>query len=193
MGCRCALRRRRFVKFLTTLRHKKEVAAGMRTTTCSLASPDRREPKHAMSSTRQEGVLVGQDKIMQGVDSPPLFSFLSRTPNGRGLELPLTRIQSGRTVPTCIRLGVSKVNNPDANAVIQVINRRPLPVVFLLWGTQAQRKGATIDSSRHCVLAAPHPSPLSAHRGFLGCRHFSAANEFLMTHHRGSVDWCRSS
>ena len=82
---------------------------------------------------------------------------------------------------------------PFTDAVIQVINRRPLPVVFLLWGTQAQRKGATIDSSRHCVLVAPHPSPLSAHRGFLGCRHFSAANEFLMTHHRGSVDWSRSS
>jgi len=79
------------------------------------------------------------------------------------------------------------------DAVIQVINRRPLPVVFLLWGAQAQRKGATIDSSRHCVLAAPHPSPLSAHRGFLGCRHFSAANRFLMEHHRGPVDWSCSS
>ena len=79
------------------------------------------------------------------------------------------------------------------DAVIQVINRRPLPVVFLLWGAQAQRKGATIDSSRHCVLAAPHPSPLSAHRGFLGCRHFSTANRFLMAHHRGPVDWSCSS
>ena len=79
------------------------------------------------------------------------------------------------------------------DAVIQVINRRPLPVVFLLWGAQAQRKGATIDTRRHCVLAAPHPSPLSAHRGFLGCRHFSAANRFLMEHHRGPVDWSCSS
>jgi len=79
------------------------------------------------------------------------------------------------------------------DAVIQVINRRPLPVVFLLWGAQAQRKGETIDSSRHCVLAAPHPSPLSAHRGFLGCGHFSAANRFLMEHHRGPVDWSCSA
>ena len=79
------------------------------------------------------------------------------------------------------------------DAVIQVINRRPLPVVFLLWGAQAQRKGATIDTCRHCVLAAPHPSRLSAHRGFLGCRHFSAANRFLMEHHRGPVDWSCSS
>ena len=79
------------------------------------------------------------------------------------------------------------------DAVIQVINRRPLPVVFLLWGAQAQRKGATIDTRRHCVLVAPHPSPLSAHRGFLGCGHFSAANRFLMEHHRGPVDWSCSS
>ena len=79
------------------------------------------------------------------------------------------------------------------DAVIRAISRRPLPVVFLLWGAQAQRKGATIDTRRHCVLAAPHPSPLSAHRGFLGCRHFSTANQFLMEHHRGTVDWSCSS
>jgi uracil-DNA glycosylase len=79
------------------------------------------------------------------------------------------------------------------DAVIRVISRRPLPVVFLLWGAQAQRKGAAIDTRRHCVLAAPHPSPLSAHRGFVGCRHFSAANRFLMEHHRDPVDWSCSS
>ena len=79
------------------------------------------------------------------------------------------------------------------DAVIRAISRRSLPVVFLLWGAQAQRKGATIDTRRHCVLAAPHPSPLSAHRGFFGCRHFSAANQFLMEHHRGTVDWSCSS
>jgi uracil-DNA glycosylase len=75
------------------------------------------------------------------------------------------------------------------DAVIAAINAQQQPAVFLLWGAQAQRKGAAIDSNRHCVLRAPHPSPLSAHKGFLGCRHFSAANRFLMDQGRGAIDW----
>lgn len=63
------------------------------------------------------------------------------------------------------------------------------PLVFMLWGAQAQRKGQAIDRSRHCVLQAPHPSPLSAHRGFLGCRHFSRTNEWLVGAGRAPVDW----
>ena len=75
------------------------------------------------------------------------------------------------------------------DAVIAAINAQRQPTVFLLWGAQAQRKGATIDSNRHCVLSAPHPSPLSAHKGFLGCRHFSAANRFLIEQGRDAIDW----
>ena len=60
--------------------------------------------------------------------------------------------------------------------VIEVINEQREGVVFMLWGSYAQRKGAIIDGERHCVLKAPHPSPLSAHRGFFGCGHFVAAN-----------------
>ena len=52
-------------------------------------------------------------------------------------------------------------------------------LVFMLWGSYAQKKGAIVDRSRHCVLSSPHPSPLSAHRGFFGCRHFSKANRYL--------------
>jgi uracil-DNA glycosylase len=63
----------------------------------------------------------------------------------------------------------------------------------MLWGAHAQRKGAGIDRDRHCVLTAPHPSPLSAHRGFLGCRHFSRANAFLIANQREPVDWSLSS
>ena len=63
--------------------------------------------------------------------------------------------------------------------VVDVLNREREQLVFLLWGSYAQKKGAVIDPRRHRVLKAPHPSPLSAHRGFLGCRHFSAANEYL--------------
>ena len=75
------------------------------------------------------------------------------------------------------------------DAVIAAVNAGTSPVVFMLWGAQAQRKGSAINRDRHCVLTAPHPSPLSAHRGFLGCQHFSQANRFLVEHQRGPVDW----
>jgi uracil-DNA glycosylase len=73
--------------------------------------------------------------------------------------------------------------------VIEVVNAGDQPVVFLLWGAQAQRKGAGIDRERHLVLTAPHPSPLSAHRGFFGCRHFSRANRWLQQQGREPIDW----
>ncbi|MEM6483875.1 MAG: uracil-DNA glycosylase [Pseudomonadota bacterium] len=75
------------------------------------------------------------------------------------------------------------------DAVINAVNAGPEPVVFMLWGSHAQKKGRTIDEARHLVLRAPHPSPLSAHRGFFGCRHFSAANEYLTKHGRNPIDW----
>jgi len=73
--------------------------------------------------------------------------------------------------------------------VIDVVNRECEAVVFMLWGSYAQRKGALIDRQRHCVLTAPHPSPLSAHRGFFGCGHFAAANDYLLAHGREPIDW----
>ncbi len=73
--------------------------------------------------------------------------------------------------------------------VIDVLNREREHVVFLLWGAPAQKKGARIDRSRHLVLSAPHPSPLSAHRGFFGCRHFSQANAYLQAHSIAPIDW----
>lgn len=73
--------------------------------------------------------------------------------------------------------------------VIDVVNREREGVVFMLWGSYAQRKGAIIDTTRHCVLKAPHPSPLSAHRGFFGCGHFQAANDYLQQRGVASVDW----
>jgi uracil-DNA glycosylase len=59
----------------------------------------------------------------------------------------------------------------------------------MLWGSYAQKKGAFIDRKKHLVLTAPHPSPLSAHRGFLGCGHFIKANEYLKQHGRAVIDW----
>ena len=75
------------------------------------------------------------------------------------------------------------------DAVVQELNRDREGLVFLLWGSYAQRKGQIIDPRRHRVLRAPHPSPLSAHRGFLGCGHFSAANRYLEQRGQAPVDW----
>lgn len=75
------------------------------------------------------------------------------------------------------------------DAIIQKVNARPEPVVFMLWGSYAQKKAAVVDDSRHLVLKAPHPSPLSAHNGFFGCRHFSKANAFLQAKGVRPVDW----
>ncbi len=75
------------------------------------------------------------------------------------------------------------------DAVIRQVNARGEPVVFMLWGSYAQKKAAFVDAGRHLVLKAAHPSPLSAHNGFLGCRHFSRANAFLKAHGRPAIDW----
>ena len=75
------------------------------------------------------------------------------------------------------------------DAIIRTVNDKPEPVVFMLWGAYAQRKAAFVDASRHLILKAAHPSPLSAHNGFLGCRHFSQANAFLEHHGQIPIDW----
>jgi uracil-DNA glycosylase len=73
--------------------------------------------------------------------------------------------------------------------VIETLASQGEDLVFLLWGAYAQKKGSIIDPRRHRVLRAPHPSPLSAHRGFIGCGHFSAANQFLSRQGRTPIDW----
>ncbi|MBR7060040.1 MAG: uracil-DNA glycosylase [Neisseriaceae bacterium] len=73
--------------------------------------------------------------------------------------------------------------------VVHVLNSQRENLVFLLWGASAQKKGAHIDEKRHLILKAPHPSPLSANRGFFGCRHFSKANQYLIEHGIKPVDW----
>ncbi len=75
------------------------------------------------------------------------------------------------------------------DAIVAAVSGGRESVVFVLWGKYAQRKGAKIDRERHCVLTAPHPSPLSAHRGFFGSRPFSQANAWLRTHGRGEIMW----
>ena len=75
------------------------------------------------------------------------------------------------------------------DAVIDVLNREREGLVFVLWGSYAQKKGAFIDTRKHLVLSGPHPSPLSAHRGFFGCKHFSKINGYLQAHGKAPIDW----
>ena len=79
------------------------------------------------------------------------------------------------------------------DAAIRAINDKHQHIVFMLWGSYAQKKGAFIDRKRHLVLEAPHPSPLSAHRGFLGCGHFKKANEYLEKNGLKAIDWVTSN
>ena len=75
------------------------------------------------------------------------------------------------------------------DAVVQAIAQHKQGIVYMLWGNYAQRKAAMVDPQKNCILKSVHPSPLSAHRGFFGCRHFSQANEFLRFHQLEPIDW----
>ena len=75
------------------------------------------------------------------------------------------------------------------DAAIRILDKEDRPIVFMLWGRPAQAKQPMLTNPRHLVLTAPHPSPLSAYRGFFGCRHFSRANQFLMEHGAEPIDW----
>lgn len=75
------------------------------------------------------------------------------------------------------------------DAVIQICNNQNEPIVFLLWGSYAIKKQILITNKRHLVLTAVHPSPLSAHRGWFGCKHFSKANQYLIESSRSPIDW----
>ena len=75
------------------------------------------------------------------------------------------------------------------DAVIQILNEQDRPIVYFLWGRPAQSKISMLNNPKHLILTAPHPSPLSAYRGFFGCKHFSKANEFLVSHGVEPIDW----
>lgn len=75
------------------------------------------------------------------------------------------------------------------DAAISALNKQDRPIVYMLWGKPAQTKSSMLDNPKHLILTAPHPSPLSAYRGFFGCRHFSKANEFLKSNGIEPIDW----
>lgn len=73
--------------------------------------------------------------------------------------------------------------------IVQLLNDERDGIVFMLWGSYAIKKGAAIDRKRHLVMTAPHPSPLSAYRGFFGCKHFSKANQYLLERGQAAINW----
>ena len=75
------------------------------------------------------------------------------------------------------------------DAVIKALNEQDRPIVYFLWGKPAQTKIPMLNNKKHLILTAPHPSPLSAYRGFFGCKHFSRANEFLLANGEKPIDW----
>jgi uracil-DNA glycosylase len=164
-------------------------------------------------------VILGQDpyhgpgqahglsfSVPEGVKVPPsLASIFKEQATDLGLPRPVTG-----NLTAWARQGVLLLNavltveqgQPGSHkgqgweeitdAVIAAVAAKAEPCVFLLWGSHAQRKGQSVPglaASHHLILTAPHPSPLSAHRGFLGCRHFSHANAFLEATGRGAIDW----
>lgn len=75
------------------------------------------------------------------------------------------------------------------DAIIRILNERKKNVVYMLWGGKAEKKAGSVDAENNLLLKAPHPSPLSAHRGFLGCRHFSKTNDYLKTNSLKPIAW----
>ncbi len=75
------------------------------------------------------------------------------------------------------------------DAIIEAVNKEDRPIVYMLWGAPAQRKIPMLTNPKHLILKAPHPSPLSAYRGFFGCKHFSKCNEFLKANGIEPIDW----
>ncbi|OQB16024.1 MAG: Uracil-DNA glycosylase [Firmicutes bacterium ADurb.Bin193] len=141
--------------------------------------------------------------VMEGTPPPPsLVNIFKELQSDLGIDFPKT----GNLVPWANRgvlllntvLTVRK-NQPMSHnkkgweiftdSVISHLNEREQPIVFLLWGRPAQSKIPLITNKNHCILTAPHPSPLSASGGFFGCRHFSKTNEFLVSHGISPIDW----
>lgn len=75
------------------------------------------------------------------------------------------------------------------DATIRILNEQDRPIVYMLWGSPAQKKASMLNNKNHLILKAPHPSPLSAYRGFFGCKHFSMANDFLVKNGADPIDW----
>lgn len=151
-------------------------------------------------------VIIGQDpyhepgqyyglcfSVLDGVPFPPsLLNIFKEIENDLGKPMPKSgRLERWADQGVLLINAILTVRAHQAgshrgkgweeftDAVIKILNDEKENIVFMLWGSYAQRKGAFIDRNRHCVLTAAHPSPLSADRGFFGCKHFSKANQYF--------------
>lgn len=174
---------------------------------------------NALNSTplnRVKVVIIGQDpyhgpgqahglcfSVQPGVRTPPsLQNMYKEIQRDLGYPIPAHgSLQSWADQGVLLLNAVLTVTQAQAGAhanrgwerftsrIIELLNEQCEHLVFMLWGSYAQKKGQQIDASRHCVLKSVHPSPLSAYRGFIGCGHFSTANEYLLEHGREPIDW----
>lgn len=171
---------------------------------------------NATPLSKVRAVILGQDpyhgpgqahglcfSVMPGIDPPPSLKNIFQELQS---DLQLPRPSSGdlsawasegvlllNTVLT-VENGLAASHRDRGwekftDKIISVLASRPEPIVFLLWGSFAHKKAAMIPSPPHLLLQSVHPSPLSAYRGFLGCKHFSQANAFLRKQGRGEINW----
>lgn len=161
-------------------------------------------------------VIIGQDpyhgpnqahglcfSVQPGIPTPPSLQNIYKEIH-RDLQLPIPKhgyLQSWANQGVFLLNATLTVEQARAGAhqgqgweqftdrAIQIVSDVCDGVVFLLWGSYAQKKSQLIDARKHLILRAPHPSPLSAHRGFIGCGHFSAANEYLIKKGQAPIDW----
>ena len=161
-------------------------------------------------------VILGQDpyhepgqahglcfSVRQGVEIPPsLENIYKELHDDLGLYVPDNGFlekwarQGVLLLNTVLTVRAHQANSHQGigweqftDAVIRILNAEDRPIVYMLWGRPAQQKGASLDNPKQLVLKAPHPSPLSAYRGFFGCRHFSQANAFLAKNGLDPIDW----
>nr|CAB3267517.1 uracil-DNA glycosylase [Phallusia mammillata] len=162
-------------------------------------------------------VILGQDpyhgqkqahglcfSVQNGVQSPPslvnIFKELEKDINGFQTpphgNLTVWAKQGVLLLNAVLTVQASNANSHKdkgwekfTDAVISYLNKNCTGLVFMLWGSYAQKKGAKINAKSHLVLKAVHPSPLSAYRGFFGCKHFSKANEYLKKHGKDPIQW----
>ena len=171
---------------------------------------------HFTPLSKVKVVIIGQDpyhnvghahglcfSVQPGTEIPPsLVNIYKELQDDVGCEIPNNGYlvkwaeQGVLLLNTVLTVRAHQANSHQGkgweqftDAVIRAVNEKEEPVVFLLWGRPAQLKKSMLNNPKHLILEAPHPSPLSAYRGFFGCKHFSKANEFLTAHGLSPIDW----
>lgn len=161
-------------------------------------------------------VIIGQDpyhgenqahglsfSVLPGIKSPPsLVNIYKEIQSEYDLKIPnnghlKSWADQGVLLLNCVlTVEASKANSHQkkgwelfTDKIVDILNENCSEIVFILWGSYAQTKGKDIDENKHYVLKGPHPSPLSAYRGFFGCNHFKLANEYLISKNKKPINW----